>query len=303
MLESKQVTDNITIFLPQKYNSTKSSGYLYGKCVQHEQTTKFFIVSDKEHQQLELVASIDETSVHSPESLRNVVRFTAADLNYSDGLKVKELIVEGVALEKKEEVGSVYLICYNGLEHIDSKFKTVNISSEQKYDVIFLATLLDLIKTNQQTLTQELWQKVRQFVFFYFMTAYNVCAWSLMPLRPLLRHTAVFRHFQNWIVCIKSYSFDDGKAWTLIFDISAGILALTLLLKLGNPGAYLMQFTQLVVNNLKSLLVSLKGSPVGLKLNVLLNHFFLNCFIYHVELWHTFLKVGHNKKVLDLVVH
>lgn len=46
---------------------------------------------------------------------------------------------------------------------------------------------------------------------------------------------------------------------------------------------------QYVVYNVRILLNSLKGSPVGLKLNVELNNFFLNCFAYHVDLWATFL--------------
>lgn len=46
----------------------------------------------------------------------------------------------------------------------------------------------------------------------------------------------------------------------------------------------------MVVYNLRQLLETLRGSPVGLKLNVLLNNFFLDCFIYHVELWYTFLS-------------
>lgn len=37
------------------------------------------------------------------------------------------------------------------------------------------------------------------------------------------------------------------------------------------------------------MLESLKGSPVGLKLNIELNNFFLGCFRYHIDLWATFL--------------
>lgn len=47
----------------------------------------------------------------------------------------------------------------------------------------------------------------------------------------------------------------------------------------------------MVVDNLRKLLESLKGNPVGLKLNVQLNNFLLSCFIYHVELWNTFLVI------------
>lgn len=51
----------------------------------------------------------------------------------------------------------------------------------------------------------------------------------------------------------------------------------------------LSSIPKFVVYNVRILLSSLKGSPAGLKLNVELNNFFLNCFTYHVDLWATFL--------------
>lgn len=46
---------------------------------------------------------------------------------------------------------------------------------------------------------------------------------------------------------------------------------------------------QFIVRQLQELLDALKGSPVGLKLNVDLNNFFLDSFRYHVDLWAAFL--------------
>ena len=48
---------------------------------------------------------------------------------------------------------------------------------------------------------------------------------------------------------------------------------------------------QLLIIKLRTLLQLLKGSPVGLKLNDQLNHFLLDCFIYHVDLWRTFIII------------
>lgn len=93
------------------------------------------------------------------------------------------------------------------------------------------------------------------------------------------------------------------------------------LLSLKDPGHYLMKFTevrqqslpqsrkefainlfslQIIVINLQELLESLKGSPVGLKLNIELNNFFLNFFRYHIDLWATFLG---NKQMLSTEFH
>lgn len=51
------------------------------------------------------------------------------------------------------------------------------------------------------------------------------------------------------------------------------------------------------MRQLQELLDALKGSPVGLKLNVDLNNFFLDSFRYHVDLWAAFL--GKNKLLLS----
>lgn len=174
---------------------------------------------------------------------------------------------------------------------MDPKFKTHSVDDEQRNDVIYLATLLDLIKTNRDTALQGFWLNIRQFFYFYFISLYNLCSWAMLPLRPFFKQTAVYRHFRDWIICVKEYSFESGKIWTLIFDMSAGVLALFILLQISNPGDYLLQFTQMIVKYLKMLLISLKGSPVGLKLNELLNNFFLDCFKYHVDLWWTFLLI------------
>ncbi|XP_058453246.1 phosphatidylinositol N-acetylglucosaminyltransferase subunit Q-like [Malaya genurostris] len=52
-----------------------------------------------------------------------------------------------------------------------------------------------------------------------------------------------------------------------------------------------MEYAELVVNYLRNLLTTLRGSPIGLKLNAPLNNFFLSCFLYHVDLWWTFLII------------
>ncbi|XP_063703455.1 uncharacterized protein LOC134833156 [Culicoides brevitarsis] len=273
--------ENITIFIPKKYFATPEAGLLYGKCIQHEKTIKFFIVSRVEHQNLDNIGAVD-----CEDFAENVVKLTK---DPADGkLKVKEIILNGLAIG---ELNSIYLTTYDGLENIDSKFKTGSLSDDQRYDIIYLSTLLDLTHRNRETLFQECSVKLRQLLKFYFMLVFNFLSWIMSPLKPVLKHTAIFRHFSDWIVCVRNYGFDNGKAWTLIFDMSAGILLLGLLLKLGNLGEYLMQFTKFIINNLRALLIALKGSPVGLKLNVLLNNFFLDCFIYHVDLWWTFLVV------------
>jgi N-acetylglucosaminyl transferase component (Gpi1) len=135
-------------------------------------------------------------------------------------------------------------------------------------------------------------QHVLQNLRRKFITIFTWLAWMLSPLKPLFDQTAIHQHFLEWRKCLDDYSFDNSKAWTLVADMLAGVCVLGFILYKGSflePGIRLMDFTELVVNQLRLLLQALKGSPVGLKLNVLLNNFFLDCFIYHVDLWWTFL--------------
>ncbi|EDW29920.1 GL15832 [Drosophila persimilis] len=53
----------------------------------------------------------------------------------------------------------------------------------------------------------------------------------------------------------------------------------------------IMGHTTGIINQLYSLLNVLEGSPIGLKLNIHLNNFFLDCFKYHIQLWSMFLDL------------
>lgn len=95
-------------------------------------------------------------------------------------------------------------------------------------------------------------------------------------------------------------------------DVLAGMILMFFLLQMADPGGHLIDFTevspallliffakififrpisQIIVSYLRQLLHALKGSPVGFKLNIELNHFFLDCFTYHVDLWGIFIEM------------
>lgn len=107
-------------------------------------------------------------------------------------------------------------------------------------------------------------------------------------LKIFLKKTALFYHFSEWYTSIRNKGSESAK-WALLFDIGLGVAVLSLVLYFGNPGVYFMRYAELVVHYLRELLQTLRGSPIGLKLNAPLNDFFLGCFLYHVDLWWTFL--------------
>ncbi|XP_058060739.1 uncharacterized protein LOC131211332 [Anopheles bellator] len=121
--------------------------------------------------------------------------------------------------------------------------------------------------------------------------------WTTSLLRPfgralgfMFRKTALYYHLKEWSECIQHKGANAAK-WTLLMDISLGIAVLSLILCFGNPGTRFMEFAEVVVDNLLRLLQTLRGNPIGLKLNGSLNEFFFSCFSYQVDLWWMFLII------------
>lgn len=164
--------------------------------------------------------------------------------------------------------------------------------------------------------------RLQHFLLLILMTINRVLLHKLLRVNE----SAFLRHFSIWLDSIKLFTFKrlvtrpirspnqfliyilvfacSGRAWTIVFDVTFGMILMLILLRVSDPGEYLMKFTevsqpawvptqsimifhssQFIVRQLQQLLESLKGSPVGFKLNIELNNFFLQCFRYHVDLW------------------
>ncbi|XP_055305384.1 phosphatidylinositol N-acetylglucosaminyltransferase subunit Q isoform X2 [Sitodiplosis mosellana] len=104
-------------------------------------------------------------------------------------------------------------------------------------------------------------------------------------------NSSFLKHFQFWTSNIEKLTHNNVYIWTIILDVIAGIVTMLWLWRISNADEYLMQLTMFIVSELQGLLDALKGSPVGLKLNVDLNNFFIECFRYHIDLWATFLVI------------
>lgn len=104
----------------------------------------------------------------------------------------------------------------------------------------------------------------------------------------IMRHTVIYKHHKEWqAINSKGVSFIN-----IVLDRILGvILMLALFMLLSHPGDFLIQISHEIIDHLYSLLKVLEGSPIGLKLNIQLNNFFLDCFKYHIQLWSTFLDL------------
>ncbi|XP_037724851.1 uncharacterized protein LOC119556610 isoform X1 [Drosophila subpulchrella] len=105
-------------------------------------------------------------------------------------------------------------------------------------------------------------------------------------VNSIMVHTSIYKHFKEWQ---KTYD-ERSRPANIALDRILGIILMLILFSLATqPGDFLIQISHYVIDELYSLLKVLEGSPIGLKLNIHLNNFFLDCFKYHIELWSTFL--------------
>lgn len=116
-------------------------------------------------------------------------------------------------------------------------------------------------------------------VFFQYFVA-NIF------VNKLIEHTTVYKNFKEW-----NKEYDKGSRQTnIILDRVIGMILMVILFSLAiQPGDFLIQVSHAIIGHLYSLLNVLEGSPIGMKLNIHLNNFFVDCFKYHIALWSTFL--------------
>ncbi|KAH8304192.1 hypothetical protein KR059_003430 [Drosophila kikkawai] len=105
-------------------------------------------------------------------------------------------------------------------------------------------------------------------------------------VNSIVVHTTIYKHFKEW----QSTCDTRSRPINIALDRILGVISMIILFSLATqPGDFLIQISHVVIDQLYSLLKVLEGSPIGLKLNIHLNNFFLDCFKYHIELWSTFL--------------
>ncbi|XP_015041995.2 uncharacterized protein PIG-Q isoform X1 [Drosophila pseudoobscura] len=107
-------------------------------------------------------------------------------------------------------------------------------------------------------------------------------------INNIMGHTTVYKHFKEW----QSTCDKGNRMKNIVLDRVLGILLMVVMFSLVTPpGDFLIQISHGIINQLYSLLNVLEGSPIGLKLNIHLNNFFLDCFKYHIQLWSMFLDL------------
>uniref|UniRef100_A0A903VVD8 Uncharacterized protein n=1 Tax=Aedes aegypti TaxID=7159 RepID=A0A903VVD8_AEDAE len=108
-------------------------------------------------------------------------------------------------------------------------------------------------------------------------------------LRIFLKKTALFYHFSEWYTSIRNKGSESAK-WALLFDIGLGVAVLSLVLYFGNQ-----EFTSCGMLSWWSTTCANccnpPREPHRSEAERPTQRFFLGCFLYHVDLWWTFLII------------
>ncbi|XP_054730182.1 uncharacterized protein LOC129238960 [Anastrepha obliqua] len=163
--------------------------------------------------------------------------------------------------------------------------------SDQNNDVDMLCSLLsEHRRENSKTHKNTLVSIFKNMLFFLpnLITHTLILLFESRTLLPLLRNTCMYEHYLEW----RKYRDSGKRKLNITVDKILGVgVMLFLLFYVSHPGDYLLTTSHLVIRKLRLLLRSLKGSPIGLKLNEHLNNFLLDCFNYHIDLWAKFLDL------------
>lgn len=232
----------LKIFIPKEFYSIKSSARLFGDSISNNDNNSIFIIN-----KTGICQQIGEINSESEKSKNSINKSIYVNFSYNqidECLKIKSVNF------KEADVTNIQLFVYDyeAIHCLSKNYDTWE--PYEQNDIVYLAQLINKSKSDFNKTTDVI-KTVKSEVMSMkgFMIFFQLLTHILKPVSLIFRDTAVSYHFSDWSKCVKKYDFKSGRAWTIIFDVMAGLVILFWLLWLGNPGEYLMKFTKVL--NLK----------------------------------------------------
>lgn len=154
---------------------------------------------------------------------------------------------------------------------------------------------------------------VSQHIIKLLLCLINIFLSCVTAMHPVLKYSTLGSHLQIflqsliWVLqsccCMKTLSVKVGNyIVAIIVDVCSGMLLLYwLTVVTSSPSQLLLESGEVVVRTLQELLQWLMGIPAGLKLNYAFNNMLGQFFLYHINLWWTFLVV--TKPLLEIMFY
>ncbi|CAG9857181.1 unnamed protein product [Phyllotreta striolata] len=273
--------DSTLVFIPSNL-IYKQTGYLKGckKCFENSEV--YYVTSNKPIRntyQYQCIGFVGET-VDFKDSIGNIPLF----INSKNG----QLSVENNS--------SITQILYDY-----DRFKNSDLihNQSEKYGQHF-KYLSEKLKT-----TREISQNGRNSITKYILFLVQIFDYILKITRrihQIVQKSSTFAHFEGNITTAKWFLttlMEERKITpkvgnticAKIIDLVIGVILTTYLFEYEQQIFDFINFnTEVIISNLRGLLLYLMGQPIGLKLNYSYNNFLGRFFLYHISLWRIFLQ-------------
>ncbi|XP_018399931.1 PREDICTED: phosphatidylinositol N-acetylglucosaminyltransferase subunit Q isoform X2 [Cyphomyrmex costatus] len=317
-----KMTNNLLIFVPQTL-CTERSGYVLGKVI-HDTCSglkKFYIISLRKVGSVESTKStLDIIGCHSNETEaveefleRKHANWVHIATKPSENGRNKEYHLLNIILNNKKidlSAMRTMIILYNQQALLETElFESKTTSGDHFHE---LAKLIQSKKDELRIKSRfvHIWETLLTYHISFYLHLVLLLSKITDRLLPILKYSSLGLHVYHWLENVKwmlatvirnrDFKLKTGNyALAIIIDIALGIFVLRLLRYYieDQPSQLLLNNAEKVVESLKELINWLMGVPAGLKLNHVLNNTMGKFFLYHIQLWWTFLIFS--KPLLD----
>lgn len=223
----------LKIFIPKEFYSLKLTEVLFGDSISNKHTSSIFITNKSGFG--EQIGEINPENQISVVSANKSVYINFCYNQSDDNLTIAALKYNEANITNVQ----LFIYDYDAINCLSKNYDTWE--HYEQNDIVNLAQLINKTKSDIDQRTKIIKTVKTMKCFIIFIQLLNLI---VKPLSLIFRDTAVSYHFSDWSKCVKKYDFKSGRAWTIIFDVMAGLVILIWLLWLGNPGEYLMKFTK-----------------------------------------------------------
>ncbi|KYM98455.1 Phosphatidylinositol N-acetylglucosaminyltransferase subunit Q [Cyphomyrmex costatus] len=316
------MTNNLLIFVPQTL-CTERSGYVLGKVI-HDTCSglkKFYIISLRKVGSVESTKStLDIIGCHSNETEaveefleRKHANWVHIATKPSENGRNKEYHLLNIILNNKKidlSAMRTMIILYNQQALLETElFESKTTSGDHFHE---LAKLIQSKKDELRIKSRfvHIWETLLTYHISFYLHLVLLLSKITDRLLPILKYSSLGLHVYHWLENVKwmlatvirnrDFKLKTGNyALAIIIDIALGIFVLRLLRYYieDQPSQLLLNNAEAIVESLKELINWLMGVPAGLKLNHVLNNTMGKFFLYHIQLWWTFLIFS--KPLLD----
>ncbi|KAJ9585353.1 hypothetical protein L9F63_002850 [Diploptera punctata] len=309
--------ETLVIFIPcVLYNEIP--GLLYGVTQQTEERVKSYFILGKYHKyKAPTNTRCKIIGYYCKENLPMKSLSTHKEDWIVIGLKNSEFFLHKLSCNRDNKQCQTVCIIYDQKTFIDSQF----LLHDSEFDGLAykdqFKALAKILNSNDCLYEYKssllLRNTFTQMIITVLLFVANCLLRCVDLLNILLKYTTLGLHLQlflksvAWVLqsCIgqRKLSVKVGNyIIASIVDICSGILLLYWLMAItSSPSQLLLDTGEVVVRTLRELLQWVMGIPAGLKLNYAFNNMLGRFFLYHINLWWTFLVVS--KPLLEITFH